>query len=142
MPAAKSTKAYVVQRVNWKYNDEFYYRGGGEGDDQLVKAFRNRVLAEAHLRKLLNAELECLDGVNPFEFGHGRSLAAVTSMTPAELVKAVQALGLQPPDASRDIDDFGAWYEWYHGPGEESAAVWPLLDRLRLFEIIEIDVHG
>jgi len=138
--AAPTTKAYIVQRINWNYNDEYFYRGAGEGDDQPVKAFRDRARAEAHLRKLVDDECADWDGVNPFEMG--QSLADVTSMSGTELANAVRAVGLRPPDANSEINELYTWYEWYSGPGEESEAVWRLLDRIRFFEIIEIAVES
>ena len=134
--AEPTTKAYIVQRIGWNYNDEYFYRGEGEEDDVPVKAFRDRARAEAHLRQLHDEEAADWVGLNPFEFG--RRLADVTSLSGAELAARVQALGFPPPQVNDEIGEGYVWFEWWNEAMGD--AVWQLLDRIRFFEIIEIDV--
>jgi hypothetical protein len=140
--------AFVVQEIGWNYNDEYFYRGSdGETDDRPVRAFRTREGAEAH-RRALEADREGMEQLNPFEFG--QSLAAVTSLTSRELARRLTALGLEPPDIEPDEDDGGeewlGWFEWWQDAGEQltaeqNAQVWNLLDRIRFYEVLEVELH-
>jgi hypothetical protein len=44
-------KVFIIQKVGWEYNDEYYYRAESEGGKP-QKAFKDRAAAEAECLKL------------------------------------------------------------------------------------------
>lgn len=129
-------KAYVVQRFGWSYNDEYFYRGGSEGADAVVKAFTDRARAEAYCQAQEEAARQ---SQNPFEFvSHWAS-----SLTEKQFIRLLDELGLPPPP-----HQFGCyqWFSWWgeHDDGlspEQRRRIWDAMDQVRLHEVVEIDIE-
>lgn len=160
---ASVRKAYVVQRLHWEYNDNWFDLENSE----LVKAFADRQLAELYC-----AELEAAartPGRAPAGFlGH---LSRASSRSEAELVRELESMYLPlPARDERDKLDWAndtwwkdllalvsdgsapAYYRRFAGAtltDAESARlievgpghVWALFDRLRFHEVIEVELE-
>jgi hypothetical protein len=167
-PAApKAGKAYVVQRVPWQYVDRSEPmrdpEPGGAGFP--LKVFSDRAAAEAYRRPL---EREARQGENPFNYGRYPggsfpSLADHTSMPTGEFIAWLEAEGLEPPAGQRqawlaweaqkqshpgryDEGSYKAWWEWWHEnsgrwPAEQRERVWDRLDRVRFYDVVEVDAE-
>src|SRR5258705_13237034 len=83
-------KAYVVQRIDWVYNDDYYDPGHREP----VKAFLDRERAEAY--RLEKEEAARREHEYPLGFCGGPGKA--TNLSEHELVLCVKMLGLPTPD--------------------------------------------
>ena len=153
--ARKTTvTVYVVHKVTWAYNDEWYYRpdrestgtddevdeyDGVDGDENAinppVKAFRDRAKAEAHARALESKERARQSF--PFAF----EPAFVEDPADNEvLVEQIRQAGLNPPRRGRHgYIDFHSW--WNRLSKQQRDIVWDLFDAIRFFEVIETEVE-
>src|SRR5436305_1305447 len=143
MTAPNAKTVYVVQEMNWDYNDE-YHCPAGEG--QPVKAFRDRARAEAYrheLERMPNVQgcLSCLfsyAGAWDFE----DPLLRVTSLSEADLLERLRAADLPAPEGP----PFGwqAWYEatWSRLAPDERHRLYDLFDRARFYQIVEMDLES
>lgn len=156
---ASVRKAYVVQRLHWEYNDNWFDLKNSEA----IRAFARRELAELHCAELEEAARTPVGFLGP--------LARASSRSEAELVRELQSMYLPlPPRDERNELDWGdnnwwkdvltlvsdrsapAYYRRFASAtltDEESARlievgpghVWALFDRLRFHEVIEIELE-
>lgn len=134
-------KVYVVQQLNWQYNDEYFYRGYGEGDDEAIKAFKDREKAEAHRQEQEDATRDAWRELNPFEFGGiGEGFSSLSN---EELGRQVEAIGLTPPAEDHDFRDWCYWWEQVRTQltEEQEARIWELTDRVRFYEVVEVEME-
>src|SRR5260370_12760137 len=103
MSADNAKKAYVVQRIDWVYNDEYYDPGHREP----VKAFLDRERAESY--RLQKEEIARREHEYPMGFCGGVENA--TSLSETELVLRVKMLGLPIPDPGPGND--AGTYDWW-----------------------------
>ena len=131
---------YVVRRLDWEYNDEFYDHYGCATP---LKAFLRRGLAEAECRdREAAARREEADrGSNPFELGDFNDLSAHTSLGAAELAARFRDLGLTPP-ADGECFSYHLWWDdnAHRLTPAKRRAVWLLCDRVRFFEVVEAEI--
>jgi hypothetical protein len=143
MPLPNAKKVYVVQEMNWEYNDE-YHSPVGEG--QPVMAFRDRNRAEAYRHELEQAPRvqDCLSylfiyaGAYQFE----DPLARLTSLSEAALLERIGAATLPVPK-----EPSCTWQQWYelNWGGLEPAErhrLYDLFDRARFYQIVEMDLES
>jgi hypothetical protein len=144
----------VVQRIRWIYVDRSCpLLRDEEGAGIALKVFSDRTRADAHCAALhRRARKKTLPFEHGVPFHHARalpSLAAYTSMPTEDFLRWLSELGLQPPDLPPAGTDqaaqfsYGAWCSWWY----ENAKVWPpalfhrlwdALDRVALFEVVEV----
>jgi len=129
---------FMVAGAYWKYNDEYYYR---ETDGLTpYKAFRTREAAEAELADMEDFARNEMD-MHPFQINGLCHWEAWSTLPEAEAVKRVEALGLPPPGPG--YGDTLGWEEWWDQTDMDSIqseAVWDLLDKIRFWEVIEVEV--
>jgi hypothetical protein len=109
-----------------------------------LRLFSDRKAAEAYRDEIL---LRLRRAVNPFALG--QDLYSLTSMPYKAFVNCLWGLNVVPPQpgpGGSDADplDWRAWWE-ETAPGlslEQLNAVWELLDRFRLVEVVELMLHG
>lgn len=107
-------------------------------------AFLTRVEAE---RERDRRELAARELLNPFWL-HWGELESLTSV-PEEVFRGqLSDAGLRPPNPVPsqfgDATDWRAWWD-VESPGwtdEQLATVWRLLDKVRLFEVVEVELVG
>lgn len=140
-PAVPSRKAYVVQRLTWQYNDNWH----DLENDEPIKAFRDPELAELHRQELEEPERE--NWRNPLRAAGPMENA--TSLSEEQLTARLVELGIEPPpletvDGSTYRDYFGndEWWNrlWYTWRRQFVHQVWDLFDRVRFYEVVEIDL--
>ncbi len=147
----RTVPAYVVQPVHWEYNDEYYYRLGGEADElgdepsdvPAQRTFLSRKKAEAWRRK---REEEARGDQDPFDYGAlGGDLEDYSSLSPEEFRDRLRGVGLSPPSFGENGRLPDALWEWWERevadmtPAQRSA-VWDALDRVRFYEIVETTI--
>jgi hypothetical protein len=161
MAERKTVTAYVVQRVNWEYNDERYFRCD-EGNEP-VQVFLDRRKAEAHALELERA-------LGRGNLGHALDLHGTeesdwSTLPQEELVARVRAAGLGPtPEDEAEIrNSYGAYSQaqadadpswlvmaWlcqaveresHRWSEAQQRAVWEAFDRLRQYVVIETAVE-
>jgi hypothetical protein len=157
MPRKKVT-VYTVQTVWWDYTDEYYYRVDGkyhDSDDESlafegsrpvpVKSFLSREKAEAHRDELERKER---GDQNPFMWGGlGESLADYTTLKAETFLDRVRALGVKPPRYDKrgrgKMFEVGGWWEDVSErmTDEQRHAVWDLLDKVRFFTVVPMQVE-
>jgi len=143
---------YLVQHLNWKYNDEQTVPEAVT----VQKAFARREAAEAYRDELTRRRLA--DGVhykNPFDFNEGR-FRQTTGRTEAEMADHFRALRLplpagqepdpEDPDATRyDWKDF-MWWEAVADRLEagdiDPVRFWAAFDRVQYYEVVEAELEG
>jgi hypothetical protein len=155
--AKKTIPAYVVQRVQWEYNDEWYDRV--EGGDGAVRTYLDRARAEAECRRMDFDHLR-KEGISPIHYA-GWGHDAWTSLPLPELVRRLRAAGFNPtPEQVRDAlrmsgmkpsgrrDDPEEYATWLYNtvrfealPEAQQSAVWEAFDRVRFFEVVEVPVE-
>lgn len=126
-------KAYVVQRLDWQYNDSWH----DLGNDEPVKAFRDRERAEAYRREL-EMQSRTQQIVNAGLFGGG-VLERISSLSAAEMRQRLAELGLTPPQN----DDYRDHRWWATLTGRFAYLAQPvrdLFDRVRWYDVVEIEV--
>jgi hypothetical protein len=123
---------FVVRKHLWWYNDEW---------DEIVSrdpilTFRDRDKAEKHRQELERQARREGEGTqyNPFNMA-GFGPEDQTSLTHEQLVVAVEALGLEPPDGHW-------WHDWWYNnhpsfTPEQREALWALFDRLSFYEVVK-----
>lgn len=143
---------YLVQHLNWKYNDEQTVPEAVT----VQKAFARREAAEAYRDELTRRRIE--GGVhfqNPFDFNEGR-FRQITGRTETEMIDHFRGLGLPvPPEQTPDPDDPDGtrydWkdFEWWEAVSDRLEAgdidpvrFWAGFDRVQYFEIVETELEG
>jgi hypothetical protein len=130
---------FVVAGAYWHYNDQFHYRD----QDGLTPytAFRTREQAEAD--RLENEEMaRDMMELHPFQINGLCDWSAWSSLPQEEAVERVTALGLPAPGPGyRDTLDWEGWWDEQQEEmtGEQESAVWDLLDKIRFYEVVEIE---
>jgi hypothetical protein len=133
-------KAYIIQKIDWEYNDEHFFFGG----EKVVKAYTDRSKAEAVLKQREEAfRGEC---GNPCAFAGG--LDDATRLTEEQLIASLEELGVKPPllttrsrgTAYRGWDD-----RWWNAAVAAVGAdrlddLWVLFDKVRGYQLVEIDL--
>jgi hypothetical protein len=139
-PSKTPRVAYVVQKVGWTFNDQWYYRDGME-DDEPITAYATRERAEAE-----RLRLECAGWKGAGSpLAYGSDLEDVSSLTEAEFIERLNALGLIPERLRGATDIY--WRDWWEMVERELTdgqrqALWQMMDRLRLYEIVAVEVGG
>ncbi len=122
--------------------EEYHHQGLEDTDGGPLRVpevvLFDRAAAE---RERERRELAVREMLNPFWFGPIREL----SSRDATAVHArLRELGSFPvPLSYADVDDWVAWWdrESANWTAEQRTAVWDMLDKIRLFEVIEIEVE-
>jgi hypothetical protein len=127
---------FVVQRIGWTFNDQWFYRDGRE-DDQPVVAYASRAQAEA---ELLYFDREAWPGVNPFLYGE--RFSDLTHLSEDELVRHIEQLGLSPPPEPENRD----WSDWWEGIEgsltlEQCEGIWRVMTKIQLHEIVPVEIE-
>jgi hypothetical protein len=135
----KPAKAYIVRRLNWWYNDEFYdYTVPGE----TLCAFRSRDKAEDHRRQL---EAQARGTETPFDYGD--SFEDITNLSDEEIERRFAAADIvYPTEADDEGWDRGEWRIWWEEnvdewTPEQRQAAWDVFEEVRFFEIVEIEIE-
>ncbi len=128
-------QAYVVQRLSWEYNDDFYSRS--EDDDAPLKTFLDRAKAEAHRRQL---EWEHVGErqINPFGWIDA-GLEERSSLPREELLAHLQGAGMRL-EGEGDEMRRNLWEQYDQLPEEGRRLVWEAIDRIRFFGLLEVTV--
>ena len=140
MAKAKNTvTVYVVQRIDWEYNDEFNERYDPTELNSL-QSFLTREKAEAYRQRL---ERERRGDENPFSYGDSPDLGGYSTLSADAFRTRIEAAGLSiiPPNR-RSSAGFNYW-DWYDGlnEAEQRHAVWDALDLVRFYEIEPMKVE-
>jgi hypothetical protein len=159
MAKRKPAKAYVVQRIDWRFVDRAEPLERSEWAGIPLKVFTDRDEAEAHCRKLQRKERKAV--VNPFAYG--RSFPALddfTSTPTDEFITWLEQQGVRPPEGQLerwrqwesgpqavggfDQDSFDCWMMWWFNSAKTWDSnllnrVWDRLDKVRLFEVVEVE---
>ncbi len=135
MAEPQTKKVFVIQEIGWAYNDEYYDCWGEMGP---VKAFTSRERAEAFWFEHERAAWQEVG--NPFVYTG--SFENATSLSEEQFAAGLEALGIfvEPVDGWASLD-VGQWF----GPSsplslEQQLGVWRLFDKVRFYEILEIDL--
>jgi hypothetical protein len=140
-PELSARKAFVVQRLCWQYNDNWH----DVGNDEPVKAFIDPDAAELYRLELEGSE-RARHTANPYRFAG--NLAQSSSLTETELVARLTELGIRPPPITTQTTppslDFwdDAWWQNLERMASpfQIESVWQLFDRVRFFEVVEIEL--
>ena len=146
MPAQPQT-VFVVQWVHWEFDDYLYW----PRDDGPVKAFRDRELAEVYRLEREEAEWRrCAENPayrNPCRYRF--PLSERTSLSEAELVARLTALGVPPPPRTAEgsetyVWDDGEWWDQVFEalPPERHGEVWKLFDKIHFYEVVEVPLEA
>jgi hypothetical protein len=103
-----------------------------------LRLFDDRAAAEAY-----RDECERLARVGRCPFllaGEGWDVWAATSLEPEQLDSRLWELNIMPPE--EDDTDWAGW--WHSTPmtDEQREAVWGLLDCVRLYSVVELEMEG
>ncbi|QJW97551.1 hypothetical protein [Frigoriglobus tundricola] len=128
-------------------SEEVHYQPleeGGEGPLCVPEVIlRDR---EAANRERSRRERAVRELLNPFWFGWGTP-DDLTSLSAEEFRTRVRGLALSPPPPEPDNDgDNANWTGWWdrespHWTADQRAAVWDLLDKVRLYEVVEVELE-
>jgi len=159
---------WIVQRIDWEYSDEYFYRNG----DTPLKAFRKRAAAEAHRLELERAaRAEIIEAPPVVQNGNDEyrspwyynldytfgNLTDLTSLSLDEFVSRAKAIGLPdfpPIMLSTEVSSFAHiwddeeesdawWYQaWETLKPDRTDLLWDILDRLHFFQVVEVEVEG
>jgi hypothetical protein len=129
---------FMLAAPYWHYNDEYHYRQ----NDGLTsyKAFRTREAAEAERAENEDFARHEMD-MHPFQINGLCEWEAWSSLPQDEAVARVEAMGLPPPGAG--YGDTLGWEDWWDEMDltfEQADAVWDMLDKIRFWEVIEVEV--
>jgi hypothetical protein len=142
-------KTFLVRRLGWKVCDAVWHRDtlNTPTDDPRtvpVAAFADRSAAEARARHL---DREARRLCNPF--WSGNRVEWKTSLGESEFLSRLARLGIVPPPSSRPRAGSPAydWWPWWeqhaHGwPEELFHAVWDLFDKVRFYDVAEVEMEG
>jgi hypothetical protein len=136
-PARPTITVYVVQRLDWAFNDQFFFPAGG----MELRAFRDPDRAEAYRLELEAAtrrgEMEC-ELANPFT-ALGNGLDDQSSLDGEQFRDTLRSHGIDPPFEH----DFENWWE-DEGKSlspEQRRIVWDLCDQVKLYEVVECEIE-
>jgi hypothetical protein len=145
-------KVYVVQEIAWRFTargDPYVLDDGRPG--RPVKAFLDRDRADAHCRELTRQRQR---KENPFcyqpEETSGSYLDQYASRGEAAFLALLRSEGRTPavraPDPSQRLfpEPWVTWWAEARGPdrdGRLTQRLWDALDRVRFYEVIELDVE-
>src|SRR5262249_32020839 len=109
MKSPKAKIVYVVQEMDWEYNDEYHYLAG---EGQPLKAFRDRHRAEAYRHELdLDPQIQqCLSYLFTYAgaYQFDDPLSRLTSLSEAEMLERIHAANLPVPQGPPY-----SWQQWY-----------------------------
>jgi hypothetical protein len=93
-------------------------------------------------RECERRELAARELLNPFWLG---PTVELSSRNADDIHADIGRMGLTPPPAPNPFD-VGSWYEWWdhesaNWTAEQRAAVWAMFDKVRLFEVVEIELE-
>lgn len=130
---------FVVAGAYWQYNDEYHFRDA----DGLTPytAFRTREQAEADRRENEEIARDVMD-LHPFQINGLCEWSAWSSLPQKEAVARVKALGLEPPGPGYNKTlDWEGWWDAHLDDmsGEQETAVWDMLDKIRFYEVVEVE---
>lgn len=144
---------YIVQQINWNYNDEFNYPEYGTP----LKAFLHRTSAEAYRKQLEYEAHRELEAISPEEENWCGNLAMSfgwdeirSGRSEAEVCDQLATLGLPAFPLGRDYQnapytDYWSddWWEnaWKRLGDERAEALWHLFDTLHFFEVVEAEIE-
>jgi hypothetical protein len=157
----------VVVRVCWRFvsNSSPYLESEPPGAGFPQRVFADRAAADAHCRELESAARE--EHGTPFPFGRDGvcslpSLDDYTTTPTGVFLDWLEDQGLDPPAGQRaaweasqqrpqtgafDEDSYAAWLTWWAdnaglGDTDLRERVWDKLDRVRFFEVVEVEFEG
>ena len=140
---------YLVQEVNWVYDDQWYYEDGAIPR----KAFASRADAEAYR---LSRESESRESIAAADEEKGYwsqnleetfgSFDALTTLGEDELDLRLRALGLPEYTLGGNAGpggNSGWWRNLWAATGmpEKRDAVWQLFDKVRFHEVVEVEAE-
>jgi hypothetical protein len=143
---APSRVMFMVAAPYWHYNDEYHYTK----PDGLTpyKAFRTREAAEAERERMEDGARDVME-MHPFQINGLGDWSAVSSLSQDEAAERVKALGLQPPvvaphpySEGKEMRDWETWWDEVEMTPSQCNGVWDLLDKVRFWEVIEVEVPG
>ena len=140
MAKAKNTvTVYVVQRIDWEYNDEFNERYDPTELNSL-QSFLTREKAEAYRQRLERARR---GDENPFSYGDSPDLTGYSTFSADAFRTRIEAAGLAMISPRRSARfNYWDWYESLSGATDEQRhAVWDALDLVRFYEIEPMKVE-
>jgi hypothetical protein len=134
MAKPKRIRAYVVQRRNWWYNDEYHM----PLDETPVKTFLSREKAEAYRLQQEHAARKKGEFTNPFWLA-GLSWDDWSSTSQEEFDRRLRELDVRPLGRQYPSE----WWEEVERnlTDEQRNAIWDLLDRVQLFVVEETAVE-
>ena len=129
-----------MQKVGWTYNDQWYYRDGMREDTPIV-AYASRDRAEAE--RVERERRERFEAGSPLE--HGPDLEWCSGLNVAEFLRHLETIGVPVPEVEPGETPY--WRDWWEMveddlTEEQRHAIWDVMGRVRLFEVIEVDVLG
>jgi hypothetical protein len=141
MASPNAKTVYVVQEMNWEYNDEYHFPAG-----EPVKAFRDRDRAEAYRRELEQAPRvqDCLSFLLNYAgaYQFDDPLPRMTSLSQAELLERIDGADLPAPQGPPY--SWADWYEitWGGLEPKERHRLYDIFDRVRFYQIVEMDLES
>jgi hypothetical protein len=145
---SKKGVLYLVHRIGWwrRHGTQFpLTREGTDGVEQIqgrpVRVFTDRRQAEAFRRE---QESAITADKNPLEYVD-EELSEITSMDEDVFADLVTDLGLEPPEVEGNGKrHWGIWCaDMAEGlTAEHRAAIWPHVDRVQFFQIVEVPLEG
>jgi hypothetical protein len=137
MPPDRRQKVYVVQQINWEYNDEYHDPGLPEP----VRAFRDRGRAEAYRQEQEVKARRANHCTNPFHYTWTYELPEISSLTEEEVLARVRQADWPLPDGPPYA--WGAWYDTMQAllPESELYRLNDLFDRVRFYVVVEMDLE-
>lgn len=132
--------AYIVQRIDWGYDDEWFYPDG----DTPIKAFGSWERAEHHRREQETIQRRALQESSDNFWGKNLtwtfgSLEEISSLSEAEFKDRLRTLDIPQPEHLMDDE---AWWNtvWEKMTQEQEEAFWQLFDRLHFFTVVEVEL--
>jgi hypothetical protein len=142
LPSAGPPKTvYVVQRLTWQYNDNWY----DLGNDEPLRAFRDRGRAEAYRWELEQAARN--EAHSPCRVGG--PLGRCTTLSQEELLQQLRRFGVGAPTGAVPSEyDHPIFHNraWWDDLRENAATlfhrVWDLFNLVRFFDVLEVETDG
>ena len=139
----KTVTVYVVRRVDWEYDDEYFHRIEGHDDPSSLslRSFLSPEKAETYRHE---RERERRGYQNPFDYGgDGPDLADYSTLSSEAFSDRMEAVGLGEVVSRRwSVVSYLEWYDSLHKPTpEQRHAVWDALDLVRFFEVVPMHVE-